>query len=54
MPCDCRILQSPTKGQVNLVLWEIVQWPLLDGIIDYDKKMGCVKTNIDTAHLFMI
>ena len=54
MPCDYRILQSPTKGQVNLVLWETVQQSLLDGIIDYDKKMDCAKTNIDTAHLFMI
>ena len=25
MPCDYRILQSPTKGQVKLVLWETVQ-----------------------------
>ena len=24
MPCDYRILQSPTKGQVLLVLWETV------------------------------
>ena len=24
MPCDYRILQSPTKGQVKLVLWETV------------------------------
>ena len=54
MPCDYRILQSPTKGQGLLVLLEIVQRPLLDRIIDYDKKMDCAKTNIDTAHLFMI
>jgi len=25
MPCDYRILQSPTKGQVLLVLWETAQ-----------------------------
>ena len=43
IPCDCRILQSPTKGQVNLVFWEIVQWPLLDGIIDYDNKWAVSK-----------
>ena len=24
MPCDYRILQSPTKEQVKLVLWETV------------------------------
>ena len=25
MPCDYRILRSPTKGQVLLVLWETVE-----------------------------
>ena len=25
MPCDYRILQSPTKEQVKLVLWETAQ-----------------------------
>ena len=25
MPCDYRILQSPTKGQALLVLWETAQ-----------------------------
>ena len=28
MPCDYRILQSPTKGQVLLVLWETAQQSL--------------------------
>ena len=26
MPCDYRILQSPTKGQVKLVLYETARW----------------------------
>ena len=38
MPCDYRILQSPTKGQGLLVLLETVQRSILDGIIDYDNK----------------
>ena len=25
MPCDYRILQSPTKEQVKLVLWDTVE-----------------------------
>ena len=25
MPCDYRILQSPTKGQISLVLFETAQ-----------------------------
>ena len=29
MPCDYHILQSPTKGQVLLVLWETVGRPQL-------------------------
>ena len=29
MPCDYRILQSPIKEQVKLVLWETVQRSLL-------------------------
>ena len=34
MPCDYRILQSPTKGQVKLVLWETVQRSLLAVVIE--------------------
>ena len=30
MPCDYRILQSPTKGQVKLVLLETAQRSLVD------------------------
>ena len=36
MPCDCRILQSLTKGQVLLVLFETVQRSPL--VIDFDSK----------------
>ena len=36
MPCDCRILQSLTKGQVLLVPFETVQRSPL--VIDFDSK----------------
>ena len=36
MPCDCRILQSLTKGQVKLVLFETVQLSPL--VIGFDSK----------------
>ena len=39
MPCDYRILQSPAKEQVKLVLWETVQ----RSHIDYCKVEGLLQ-----------
>ena len=43
MPCDYRILQSPTKEQVKLVILETVQRSLLSGASWHIKQVGCIK-----------
>ena len=37
MPCDYRILQSPTKGQVFLVLLETAQRSLVDYLLKKER-----------------
>ena len=49
MPCDYRILQSPTKGQVKLVLLETAQRSPLSGHRSNSKK-GLHQIDFDTDH----
>ena len=54
MPCDYRILQSPTKGQVLLVLLETSQRSLKDkeeerSSSELNKRKGCAKIYFDTT-----
>ena len=45
MPCDYRILQSPTKEQVLLVLLETVQRSQYD---NFDpRSLGCLCEQVD-------
>jgi len=54
MPCDYRILQSPSKGQVKLVLLETAQRSLKDKVeerssSELNKRKGCAKIYFDTT-----
>ncbi len=42
MPCDYRILQSPTKGQVKLVLWETAQRSLPARVLGVVVALYCI------------
>ena len=56
MPCDYRILQSPSKGQVKLVLLETAQRSLKDKVeerssSEQNKRKGCAKIYFDTTFM---